>query len=105
MNKQAGAEVTEQLYDVSYLRAITTMGDSRDVVTNRAIFTKNSIKLVDPGTKVDSSMFERLVRHKLIPRIDQCLAVENGITADDLRAYAQDLLDNDAAANRRCWNQ
>lgn len=97
MNKQAGAEVTEQLYDVSYLRAITTMGDSRDVVTNRAIFTKNSIKLVDPGTKVDSSMFERLVRHKLIPRIDQCLAVENGITADDLRAYAQDLLDNDAA--------
>ncbi len=97
MNTQTGTEVAQPSYDASYVRAITTMGDSRNVVTNQPIFTKNRIKLVDPGTKVDSSMFERLVRHKLIPRIDQCLTVEDGITSDHLRAYAEDLLDNDAA--------
>ena len=67
MNTQTGTEVAQPSYDASYVRAITTMGDSRNVVTNQPIFTKNRIKLVDPGTKVDSSMFERLVRHKLSP--------------------------------------
>lgn len=85
----------EKRYDEHYIRSITRMGDSQKVVTNQAIFTSKSIKLVEKGVKVDSALFERLISHKLIPKIDCCLTVENGISGDRLRDHAMDLLDND----------
>lgn len=85
----------DKRYDEHYVRSVVTLGDSRNVYTNQAIFTSKKIKLVEKGTKIDSSLFDRLVSHKLIPKIDDCLSVENGITPDSLRMYAQDLLDKD----------
>ena len=73
------------------------MGDERAVVTNQPIFTRNRIKLVNQGARVDSALFDRLVSHKLIPRIDECLDVENGITRQVLRDGARKLLDDDPA--------
>ncbi|MEI7430832.1 MAG: HD domain-containing phosphohydrolase [Betaproteobacteria bacterium] len=85
----------DKRYDEHYVRSVVTLGDSRDVYTNQAIFTSKKIKLVEKGTKIDSSLYDRLVSHKLIPKIDDCLSVENGITSESLRKYAQDLLDKD----------
>ena len=87
----------EKLHDQHYVRSVTRMGDSRNVVTNQAIFTRHRIKLVEKGIKVDSAIFDRLVSHKLIPKIDECLEVENGISREGLREDAQNLLDNDPA--------
>lgn len=84
-------------HDEHYVRSVTRMGDTRKVFTNQTIFTSNRIKLVEKGIKVDSALFERLVGHKLVPKLDDCLDVENGITADELRRNAADLLDNDPA--------
>jgi HD-GYP domain-containing protein (c-di-GMP phosphodiesterase class II) len=86
----------EKCYDEQYVRSITQMGDSHNVVTSQPIYTKNRIKLVDKGVRVNSALFERLVSHKLIPQIDRCLTVEDGVSRDSLKAYAIRLLDQDA---------
>ncbi|MCC9000983.1 MAG: HD domain-containing protein [Candidatus Contendobacter sp.] len=85
----------DKRYDEHYVKSVVTLGDSRNVYANQAIFTSKKIKLVEKGTKIDSSLFDRLVSHKLIPKIDDCLSIENGITPERLREYAQNLLDND----------
>lgn len=85
----------EQRYDEHYIRSITQMGDTQNVVTSQAIFTTRKIKLIEKGVRVNSALFERLVSHKLIPKIDHCLAVENGISRERIKAYAMNLLDTD----------
>ena len=85
----------EKCYDEHYVRSITEMGDSHEVVTSQAIFTRNKIKLIDKGVRVNSALFERLVSHKLIPQIDQCLSVEGGVSQDTLKKRAIELLDQD----------
>lgn len=87
----------DRLHDEHYVRAVTRMGDERAVVTNQPIFTRNRIKLVNQGARVDSALFDRLVAHKLIPKIDECLDVENGVTRQMLREDAEKLLDDDPA--------
>ena len=82
-------------YDEHYVRAVVQMGDTSPVFTTQTIFTTNKIKLVEKGARVNSALFERLVSHKLIPKLDQCLAVEDGVTTADLQEYARNLLDND----------
>ena len=85
----------EQRYDEHYIRSITQMGDTQNVVTSQAIFTTRKIKLIEKGVRVNSALFERLVSHKLIPKIDHCLAVENGIGRESIKEYAMKLLDTD----------
>ena len=84
-----------EYYDEHYVRSIVRMGDSRNVYTNQALFTSRKIKLIEKGVKVDSTLYDRLVSHKLIPKIDECLTVENSVTPDTLHDYAKSLLDND----------
>jgi HD-GYP domain-containing protein (c-di-GMP phosphodiesterase class II) len=80
-------------YDEHYIASIAALGDSHVVATSQAIFTRNGIKLIDAGTRINSAMRERLIQHKLIPDIDQCLVVENGVTNASLRDCARKMLD------------
>ena len=79
------------------MQTVASLGDSRRVITNQAIFASNGIKLVDTGVRFNSAFFDRLVRHKLLPPLDQCLDVEDGVTHDLLRDHALELLNNDAS--------
>jgi len=85
----------DQRYDEHYIRSITQLGESRAVVTNQAIFTTRKIKLIEKGVKVNSALFDRLVSHKLIPKIDHCLTVEDSVRLEDIKDYAAKLLDTD----------
>ncbi len=84
-----------QNHDAHYIASVTAMGDSLAVVTNQAIFSQNGIKLVDKGARINSAFRERLVKHKLLPPIDQCLSVEDGVTPASLCVLARDLLDRE----------
>ena len=86
-----------KLYDEHYVRSVVQLGDSRNVYVNQTIFTTNKIKLVEKGTKVNSSLFDRLVQHKLIPKIDECLSVEDSVTPESLQQFAKYLLDTNPA--------
>ena len=79
-------------YDEHYVASITAMGDTYAVSTSQAIFTRNGIKLIDAGARINSALREKLVKHKLIPDIDKCLVVENGVTNGSLRDAARTLL-------------
>ena len=82
-------------YDEHYVRSVTALGDTHEVVTSQAIFTRNNIKLVDKGVRINSALHDRLVQHKLIPALEQCLTIEGGVTQAELRDCARRVLDDE----------
>jgi HD-GYP domain-containing protein (c-di-GMP phosphodiesterase class II) len=86
--------VTEH-YDEHYVRSVTALGDTHEVVTSQAIFARNNIKLVEKGVRVNSALRDRLVQHKLVPNLEQCLTVEGGVTQAELRDRARQVLDTE----------
>lgn len=87
-------------YDEHYVRSVTALGDQRPVVTSQAIFTRKGIKLVDKGVRVNSALYDRLVQHKLMPQLDQCLEVEDGVTQASLREQAKRMLETEPCFQR-----
>lgn len=81
-----------QSYEEQYLSDALALGDKHPVVATIAIYSHTGIKLVNPGTRVNSALYEKLVRHKLLPNIDQCLQMENGVDAAQLVRRVKDLL-------------
>lgn len=82
-------------YDEHYIASVTALGDTHEVVTSQAVFTRNGIKLLDKGARINSAFREKLVQHKLLPPIDQCLTVADGVTQAGLRDRAREILDNE----------
>ncbi|STQ89764.1 HD-GYP domain-containing protein [Iodobacter fluviatilis] len=78
-----------------YLRAVTQMGDSREVTANQDIFTQEGILLLAKGSRINSNQFDLLARHKLSISIDQSLLVQNAVNADQLSADAAKILAED----------
>ncbi|MBI4990057.1 MAG: HD domain-containing protein [Rhodocyclales bacterium] len=83
-------------YDEHYINSVTSLGDTHEVVTSQAVFTRNGIKLVEQGTRINSAFREKLVQHKLLPTIDQCLTVAGGVTQASLRDRAREILETES---------
>lgn len=81
-----------------YLRALTDMADRGKVLTHAAIYTDKGIKLVDKGTRVDSALYERLVKYKLRDSIEDQLSVENMVSVQSLVQMARAQCENDTLA-------
>ncbi|MDD5384443.1 MAG: HD domain-containing protein [Gallionella sp.] len=79
-----------ELQDEHYLRAVTELGDIRKIVTGRDIYSQSGIKLVASGIQITSNLYERLVKHKMLPPLDMALSIENML---DQKAILQDVLD------------
>jgi HD-GYP domain-containing protein (c-di-GMP phosphodiesterase class II) len=82
-------------YDEHYIKSVTALGDRIEVVTTQAVFTRNGMKLLDKGARISSALREKLVQHKLIPDIDQCLSAVRGITQVELRDRARAILEHE----------
>ena len=89
-------------HDERYLQDVLALGDRQPVVATIAIYSQSGIKLVNPGARVTSALYERLVQHKLLARIEQCVAAENGVDAADLVRRAKDLLLANPRFERMC---
>lgn len=81
-----------------YLRALTDMADRGSVLTHDAIYTDRGIKLVDKGTRVDSELYDRLVKHKLRGNIEDHLSVENMVSVQSLLQVARAQCESDTLA-------
>jgi HD-GYP domain-containing protein (c-di-GMP phosphodiesterase class II) len=77
----------------AFLQAVTDLAQRRPVVTSRAIFNENGVKLLEGGVAVDGSLYDRLVSHRLSVPLDECLSSEPSVTGRTLRAAAEGLLD------------
>ena len=82
-------------YDEHYIGSVTALGDTHEVVASQAVFTRNGIKLVNTGARINSAFREKLVQHKLLPPIDQCLTVAGSVTQASLRDRAREILDTE----------
>lgn len=80
--------------DSVYIKSITELGDQQPVITSRDIHSTQGIKLVNLGSRINSTFYEKLVRHKLILPLDHCLTVENAVDGEELVASARALQDS-----------
>ncbi|WP_404299223.1 HD-GYP domain-containing protein [Alicycliphilus denitrificans] len=81
-----------------YLRALTDMAERRGVVTQEALYSDRGIKLVDKGVRVDSRLYDRLVKHKLRGNIEEQLAVEDMVSVQSLVQMAGAQCESDTLA-------
>lgn len=84
-----------QLSDPHYLRSVTQMGDMRPVIASRDIHAASGMKLISAGMRVDSSLYERLLQHKLVPPLDESLSTEGAVTRASLVENAERLMQED----------
>lgn len=85
-----------QIHDSHYLKNVTGMGDNCTVVANRDIHSSSSgIKLVSAGMSINSSLYDRLLQHRLSPPLDECLSAENEVTSTSLVESAVKLMQED----------
>lgn len=90
------AEIAEnQLHDPIYLKSVTELGDDQPLVTTQDVCSSTGIKLVSGGTRFNSSLYSKLLQHKLAPPLDQCLAIENSVTNASLVAELPAFLTQD----------
>ncbi len=82
--------------DSHYLKSVTSLGDTREVVTNQDIYSRTGIKLASRGSRINSSFYDRLVRHKLMPNLDECMTVEGAVSTRELLSRAKALFENDS---------
>lgn len=75
-----------------YIKHVTTLGDSQRIVAIEDIRNDQGVSLVKRGTLINSSLYERLVRHKLLRPIDHVVSVEDPVTPLSLVIEAKRLL-------------
>ena len=83
-----------------YTRSVTELADIVPVTTSQEVFSTTGIKLVNRNVRLDSSFFARLGRHNILPPLEQCLVVENGVNNFEIVSMAQKLLASDAPLAR-----
>lgn len=81
--------------DPHYIKSIVGLAERRRIVTHRPIHAANGMKLVDAGVHISAGLRDKLVLHKLIPAIDECLSIEGAVTPDLLAADIEALLADD----------
>lgn len=84
-----------QLNDSHYLQSVTHLGDTRPIVANREIHTATGMKLINAGMQINSSLYDRLIQHKLDPPLDQCLSTDDTVTGSSLAEQAVRMLQED----------
>ncbi|WP_374582683.1 HD-GYP domain-containing protein [Pseudoduganella sp.] len=78
-----------------FVRSVTEMGDTRDVVASEDIYASNGTKLLAKGARIDSRQFEKLTRYKLSAPLDQVLSSEKAIDGAALAIEFDRLLENE----------
>lgn len=70
--------------DPHYIQKIVALGEKQRVVTHRPVLNEHGVKLIDSGVHISEALYDKLVLHKLLPPIDECLTVDNAVTASSL---------------------
>lgn len=79
--------------NVHYLDHVMTVAEERQVEATEDIYSENGMKLVAKGYAINRSMRDRLIEHKLIKPLEDCMAVSDGVTGRRCAETAQRMLD------------
>lgn len=83
-----------------YLRAVTDMSRTRDVVAREDIHAANGIKLLARGAKLNAGMLDNLLRHKLAIALDAALETSDIVDAVTLTRDLDAVLAQDEMLGR-----
>lgn len=67
------------LHDSHYVRAVTELSETSEIVTHRDVFAENGIKVVAAGIQLNLKLYDQLVKHKLTPPLDLCLSIKDSV--------------------------
>jgi len=81
------------LDDTHYRQAFADLCEEKVVSASNAIYAENGTKLIEKGSRIDRSLYVRLVRHKLRDPIDRQIGVEGMVSLENLSLLAQELLE------------
>lgn len=81
--------------DNHFLKSVTQLGDRQPVVNHRDITTDSGLKLVTAGTRITSALYNKLLNHKLLPSLEQCLSIENAVDHATLLQLIDELIHRD----------
>jgi len=78
-----------------FVRSVTEMGDTRDVIAREDIYASNGTKILAKGARIDSKQFEKLTRYKLSAPLDQVLSSDKPVDAATLAIEFDRILEHD----------
>jgi HD-GYP domain-containing protein (c-di-GMP phosphodiesterase class II) len=82
------SQTTNQPNNEHFIKAVTELGDTRRIVASRDIYSDSGMKLVASGVRINSELYERLVKHKLLPVLEMAVTMENAL---DSKAILSDI--------------
>ena len=83
--------MTESI-DSHFVKSVTHLGDRQKVTNHRDITSDTGLKLVAAGNHITSKLYDKLVKHKLLPPLEQCLSVEDGVDHSSLVTQIDDIV-------------
>lgn len=90
-NERAAQKLLDE--DRHYVVAVTRMGDDRTVVASADIIGARGIKLLAKGSRIDSSVLDKLLGHRLREPIDRNLMVDSGVSPNVLAMAVAAVID------------
>ena len=88
-----------------YLDHVMNVAEERQVEATEDIYAENGMKLVAKGYAINKSMRERLIEHKLIKPLEDCMAVSDGVTGARCGKVAEQLLDTYPVLRAMCVSE
>lgn len=67
-----------------FVKAVTQLADTQEVVASEDIYARGGIKLVSRDTRLSGQFYDRLVAHKLLKPIEQSVSVGDALDARKL---------------------
>ena len=77
-----------------FTKAVTQLGDKRDVVASTAIFNSQGIKVVDKGVAINKGLYGRLMQHKLSVPLEDSVVSADAVNGDALKRTAASIMDD-----------
>lgn len=91
MTEQAPSTVAaaDAVASPAFLRAVSELAQRRPVVTSRAIYNHQGIKLLEGGVQIDADLYDRLLAHRLSAPLDESMDSDAPVTGAALREAAE----------------
>lgn len=91
--------------NVHYLDHVMTVAEGRQVEATEDIYSENGMKLMAKGYAINGFMRERLIEHKLIKPLEDCMAVSGSVTGKLCAETAERVLETNPALRAVCLSE
>lgn len=77
-----------------FTKAVTELGERRDVVASSAIFNSQGFKVVDKGVSINKGLYDRLMQHKLALPLEVSVVSMDAVNGEALKRTAASIMED-----------